>query len=138
MDTYWLKVILMLLLFWVALHYSNKGLRKWLQVDKKKMFSYHHVNATHRTIDGIIRICVMLLLIISLFINIERNPQEPLWYLQTHIILFAYIVVSETVTVIMEKRYAVNKNDYLFTLFELVIIVIFSLLLYFTNFFGLI
>ena len=80
----------------------------------------------------------MLLLIVSLVINLERIPQDPLWYLQTHIILFAFIVISETVTAIMEKRYAENKNDYLFTLFQLGVIVTSSLVLYFTDFFGLI
>jgi hypothetical protein len=76
----------------------------------------------------------MLLLIISLFINIERIPVEPLWYLQTHIIMFVFIIVKETARTIMEKRYAENKNDYLFTLFQLGIIVAFSLSLFLTNF----
>ncbi|WP_273851956.1 DUF4181 domain-containing protein [Guptibacillus spartinae] len=138
METFWLKLIFILFLLWAILHYSNKGLRKWLQVDKRKMFSYHHVNARHRRIDWTIRIGVMLLLIVSLVINLERIPQDPLWYLQTHIILFAFIVISETVTAIMEKRYAENKHDYLFTLFQLGVIVTSSLVLYFTDFFGLI
>ena len=79
----------------------------------------------------------MLLLIISVFINVERIPLEPLWYFQTHIIMFVFIIVLETARAIMEKRYAENKNDYLFTLSQLGIIVVFSLTLFLTNFFWL-
>lgn len=137
MDTFWLKFILIISMLGLALYFSNKALRKWLQVEKKSMFSYHHVNETHRKIDWTIRISFMLLLIISVFINVERIPLEPLWYFQTHIIMFVFIIVLETARAIMEKRYAENKNDYLFTLSQLGIIVVFSLTLFLTNFFWL-
>ncbi|WP_273833944.1 DUF4181 domain-containing protein [Guptibacillus sedimenti] len=137
METFWITVILVLSAFCLGLYYLNKALRKWLKVEKKSMFSYNHVNGTHRKIDWAIRISFMLLLISSLFINIERIPLEPLWYLQTHIIMFVFIIVLETARAIMEKLYAENKNDYLFTLFQLGIIVAFLLSLFRTNFFWL-
>ncbi|PFG12205.1 DUF4181 domain-containing protein [Bacillus sp. es.036] len=137
METFWVTVILVLSTFGLGLYYLKKALRKWLKVEKKSMFSYNHVNDTHRKLDWTIRISFMLLLISGLFINIERIPLEPLWYLQTHIIMFGFIIVTETVRAIMEKRYAENKNDYLFTLFQLGVIVVFLLSLFLTNFFWL-
>ncbi len=137
LETFWLKFILIISILGLALYFSNKALRKWLKVEKKSMFSYNHVNDTHRKIDWTIRISFMLLLIISLFINIERIHLEPLWYLQTYTIMFVFIIVTETARAVMEKRYAENKNDYLFTLFQLGFIIVFSLSLFFTNFFWL-
>lgn len=131
MNALWGQFLFILLAFSIVYTASEKILRKWLHVDKKKLFSYNHVNRTHGKIDWTIRISFMLLLIISLFYHIDRIPEEPIWYFQTPIIIFAYIVVSETVTAIMEKRHAPNKNDYLFTLIQLGMIVIFSLIVYF-------
>ncbi|MEG0440648.1 MAG: DUF4181 domain-containing protein, partial [Solibacillus sp.] len=71
------------------------------------------------------------------FININRDSLTPIWFLETHILLFAFITVSEIVRIIMEKRYAENKNDYIFSAIQLVLILIFLLLLFSTNFFGL-
>lgn len=137
MEGFWFTIILVLSAFGLALYYLNKALRKWLKVEKKSMFSYNHVNETHRKVDWTIRISFMLLLISSLFINIERIPLEPLWYLQAHIIVFGFIVATETARAIMEKLYAENKNDYLFTLLQLGVIVVFLLSLLLTNFFWL-
>ena len=60
-----------------------------------------------------------------------------IWFLQPNIQLIIYIIVSETVTIIMEKRYAENKNDYILTTIQLVVILIFLILMYSTAFFGL-
>lgn len=113
---------------------------KWLKVEKKKFFSYNHVNTKHKKIDWIIRITFLLLLIISTTINIMRLQKglEKIWYLETYVILFIFIIVTETARALMERRYAKDRNDYKYTIVQLVFISILLFLTYSTNFFGLV
>nr|WP_255731303.1 DUF4181 domain-containing protein [Solibacillus sp. MA9] len=124
-------------IFGLFLFLINKFLRKWLNVKKKKLFSYNHVNDKHKKIDWTIRIIFIFFLFISFFINVNRDPLEHIWFLETHILMFVFIIVSEIVRVIMEKRYAENKNDYIFSAIQLVVISIFLLSVFSTDFYGL-
>ncbi|WLR58989.1 DUF4181 domain-containing protein [Guptibacillus hwajinpoensis] len=137
METFFPKVIIMMTVAGVALYFINKALRKWLKVEKKQIFSYNHVNEVHKKWDWGIRISFIVLLIISFVVNIYRGFHDPIWYLQTHILLFVFIIASEAVRVIMEKKYAANKNDYIFTSIQLALILLFLTSMFSTNFFGL-
>ncbi|MEC5424740.1 DUF4181 domain-containing protein [Virgibacillus sp. C22-A2] len=53
---FWLKLILALTLFALLLIAFNAVMSKWLKVEKKKFFSYNHVNEKHKKVDWIIRI----------------------------------------------------------------------------------
>lgn len=131
------KLILVLSTFGLFLFLINKFLRKWLNVEKKKLFSYDYVNDKHKKIDWTIRIIFIFFLSISVFINVNREPLKHIWFLETHILLFVVIIVTEIVRVIMEKRYADNKNDYIFSTIQLIVISIFLLSVFSTDFFGL-
>lgn len=137
MGEVFLKLVLVLSVFGLLLFLINKLLRTWLNVEKKKVFSYNHVNDKHKKIDWTIRIIFIFILFIGFFININRDPLKPIWFLEVHILLFAFIFVSEIVRAMMEKRYAENKNDYIFTVLQLVTILVCLLLMYSTDFFGL-
>ncbi|WP_283152730.1 DUF4181 domain-containing protein [Guptibacillus hwajinpoensis] len=137
METIFPKVIIMMTVAGFALYFINKALRKWLKVEKKPIFSYNHVNELHKKWDWGIRISFIVLLIISFVVNIYRGFHDPIWYLQTHILLFVFIIASEAVRVIMEKKYAANRNDYIFTSIQLALIIIFLTSMFSTNFFGL-
>ena len=137
MGEVFVKLILVLSIYGVCLFLINKFTRKWLNVEKKKLFSYNHVNDKHKKIDWIIRITCVFFLTIGFFINASRDFVKPIWFLEAHIILFAFIIVSEIVRIIMEKRYAENKNDYIFSAIQLVVGSIFLLSVFLTNFFGL-
>jgi hypothetical protein len=112
-------------------------MRKWFKVKKKKLFSYNHLNEKHKKVDWIIRITFVILIIVGGFYNAIQNPLERIWFLETHIVMFAFILASETVRAVMEKRYAENRNDYKYTLSQLGFISLSLLLIFTTNFFGL-
>ncbi|MFB7640460.1 DUF4181 domain-containing protein [Peribacillus butanolivorans] len=137
MESVFVKLILVLSIFGLFLFFINKVLRKWLNVEKKKLFSYGHVNDKHKKIDWTTRIIFIVFLFIGFFTNVKRDPLEHIWFLETHILLFVFIIASETARVIMEKRYAENRNDYIFSTIQLVIILIFLLSVFTTDFFGL-
>ncbi|EGQ27929.1 hypothetical protein HMPREF9372_0088 [Sporosarcina newyorkensis 2681] len=106
MGSIFVKLILMISVFSLFVFFLNKILRKWLNVEKKKPFSYDHVNAKHKKIDWTIRIASIVLLLIGYSVNITRVPTERIWFLETYFILFAFLIVSETVELLW-------KNDML-------------------------
>lgn len=53
MDLFYL--ILLLIVFGLILFFINKAVRKRLNVEKRKFFSYGHVNEKHKKIDWSIR-----------------------------------------------------------------------------------
>jgi hypothetical protein len=140
LDHFLLNVLLLLTIYSLLIYIFNKVMRKWLKVEKKKFFSYNQVNHKHIKIDWIIRITFLLLLIISTTMNIMRMQKglEKIWFLETYVILFIFIIVTETARALMERKYAENRNDFKFTIIQLVFISILLFLTYTTNFFGLV
>ncbi|WP_286166413.1 DUF4181 domain-containing protein [Bacillus sp. E(2018)] len=131
-----MKFLFIISIYGLLVFTFNKIIRKWLKVEKKKLFSYNHLNRSHKKIDWTIRIASVFILIISSIINIYRT--EKLWILESYVLVFLFIIVSETVRAVMEWRYAENKNDYLYTMIQLAFVILFLLMVYNTNLFGLV
>ncbi|MFP7226492.1 DUF4181 domain-containing protein, partial [Priestia filamentosa] len=89
-----ISLLAIILLFWISF---NTIMRKWLKVKKKKLFSYNHVNEKHKKMDWTIRIITIASILIGFIINISRDSTDWFWFLQSWVILFIFIVVSETV-----------------------------------------
>ncbi|MEK5080705.1 DUF4181 domain-containing protein [Solibacillus sp. FSL W7-1436] len=137
MDNFFANLILISSIFGLVLFFMNKFLRKWLNVEKKEIFSNHFVNKQHKKIDWTIRIAFIVVMLFGFFINISQDSSKHIWFLQPYILLFGLIIVTELVRIVMEKRYAANKNDYIFTAVQLVVISLFLLAVFSTDFFGL-
>jgi hypothetical protein len=135
-SDFWLKLAALLLIYSLLLFLLNILLRKWLKVERKKFFSYNHINEKHKKMDWKIRLTFLIVLLIGFFINISRETGDQILFLQPYILLFIFLVVSETARAVMEKKYAKNKNDYVFTVSQLVFNIGFLIPLFFTNFFG--
>lgn len=137
MDNVLTSLILISSIFGLVLFFMNKFLRKWLNVEKKEFFSNNFVNQKHKKIDWTIRITFIVVVLFGFFVNVSENPSRHIWLLQPHILMFGLIFVTELVRIVMEKRYAANKNDYIFTTVQLVVISMFLLAVFSTDFFGL-
>ncbi|WP_233569871.1 DUF4181 domain-containing protein [Falsibacillus albus] len=127
---------MILAIYFVVQLAINYLLRKWLKVKRKKLFSYNHLNEKHKKIDWTIRIITIVLLVIGTTINATRIPTEQFWFLQTYFILFMMIFSTETTRAIMEKKYAENRNDYLYTTFQLIFASILVISIFTTDFWG--
>lgn len=137
MENVLTNLILISSIFGIVLFFINKLLRKWLNVEKKEFFSNHFVNEKHKKIDRTIRISFIVLILFVFFTNVSGNPLKHIWFLQPYILLFGLVIVTELVRIVMEKRYAANKNDYIFTAVQLVVISLFLLAVFSTDFFEL-
>lgn len=107
----------------VVIFLLNMLLRKMLGVGKRKRFSNNYVNEKHQRIDWTIRMVMVFAIVITAIFAF--------YSIQIYMI-FIFVIfgaIQETVRAVMEKKYAENPNDYLFTLiqFPLAIIVIFTL-----------
>ncbi|MBG9810069.1 DUF4181 domain-containing protein [Priestia filamentosa] len=129
-----ISLLAIILLLWISF---NTIMRKWLKVKKKKLFSYNHVNEKHKKMDWTIRVITIVSILIGFIINISRDSTDWFWFLQSWVILFIFIVVSETVRAIMERKYAKNPNAYKLTISELLFVIILFFILFKTDFFGL-
>lgn len=130
-----LKFFIFIFALWLTLFLFGKVMRRLLKVERKKLFSYNHVNLRHKKIDWGIRIAVIILMIIGACINIARFPSTIL-FLEPYFLLFVLIFLAESVTVWMEWKYAENRKAYLVTLIQLIFIIIILIILYVTNIFG--
>src|SRR5690606_15274395 len=118
-DNFLTNLILIVAIFGLVLFFVNKFLRKWLNVEKKEFFSNHFVNEKHKKIDWTVRITFIVVMLFGFFFNVSEDPSKHIWLLQPHILMLGLIIVTELVRIIMEKRYAANKNDYIFTAVQL-------------------
>lgn len=135
-SMFWLKLLFLLTVFSVLMISFNAIMRRWLGVEKRKAFSHNHVNDKHKKIDWSIRLIFIAIMVIGGFINVTMIPREPYLFLQPWFLLFVLIFVTETVRAVMERRYAKNPNAYVFTVFQLVFTMILLILIFTTDFFG--
>lgn len=135
-SSFWLNLFLLLTIFFVLVGVFNAILRRWLGVQKPKAFSYNHVNDQHKKVDWSIRIFFIALMVLGYFINMARLPQERYLLLETWFLLFGLMFTMEIARVIMERKYAKNPNAYIYTLGQLVFILIIIVTLFSTDFFG--
>ncbi|MFE7064955.1 DUF4181 domain-containing protein [Sutcliffiella sp. NPDC057660] len=135
---FWLKLLLVLSIFGVVVYLYKSMIRKFLKVEKKKFFSYNHINEKHKKIDWAIRITIVVCMLIGYFTNVLKDFSKGYWFLETYFLLLLFIIITEIATAIIEWKYAKNKNAYLFTIFQLLFIITFMLIMFATDFFGMI
>ena len=131
------KFFLFLFVLWLVMFLFAVVARRILKVEKKKMFSHNHLNTTHKRIDWVIRIIFILIMIIGAFINISRLPSQPILFLESYILLILLVLLTEIVRAVMEWKYAENRNAYVFTVVQLLFMILLLILIYVTDFFGL-
>lgn len=133
----WGKIVLLIVAMFVLMFIFNRIMLKLLKVEKKKMFSYNHVNGLHKKNDWILRIAFIIVIIIF---NMRQFESPELanspWYFLG--VLIIYFVLDELVRAFMEWKYATNRKDYIYTLSEMLFMIIVIFAFAQTNFLGLI
>lgn len=95
----------------VSIALFNAIMRKVLNVKRRKFFSYNFVNDFHKKGEWILRISFVIIYTV-IAVNDAMNP------------FFFYAIIAFTISLsgfraIVEKKYAENSKDYIFTLSEL-------------------
>lgn len=108
---------------------------KVLNVEKRRLFSSKSVNNLHKKIEGILRITFLIIYIVFIMRQFEAPElaNSP-WYFLS--VLMIYFVLDELVRAFMEWKYAINRKEYMYTLSELLFIVMLIIVCVQYNFFG--
>ena len=112
-------------------------IRKLLGVERKKWFSYNHLNDRHKKIDWSVRIIFTILFLISSYYMIDNDTVGFPWYFETWFILIVFLIMSEMLRALMEWKYAENKRDFVATIAEMMFMISIVFLTITTDFFGL-
>lgn len=132
----WRKIFLIIGILSLLLFIFDFLMRKYLNLEKGKIFSHNHVNEKHKKIDWIIRISYLIIILMTQLFIIRSN-RETIWYLQIWFIMFVYLTTSEMVKAFMEWKYAENRKKYIFTISKLIFTLILLWILFSTNFLNL-
>lgn len=110
---FWWRMFLFLAGSFLAIFIVNTILRKLLGVKKKSFFSYNFINSFHEKADWSIRILTIVCIIFLAVFAVDKIPAYMF-------VLFVIAgLVQETLRAVMEKKYAENPNDYLFTIIQM-------------------
>lgn len=135
---FWQELFLLLTIVLLLLVSFNALMRKLLKVEKKKFFSYNHVNEKHSKIDWTIRITFIVILLLRYFVDTTRDPMDSIWFFEPWLLMMVFIVATEVARATKEYKYAENQNAYKLTISQLVFIVVIFLTLYLSNFLGMV
>ncbi|QHJ69124.1 DUF4181 domain-containing protein [Planococcus halotolerans] len=135
---FWWKWMLMMATVILSVIVFNAIMRKLLNVERQKFFSYNHINEKHKKVDWTIRISTVVVLLLGFAINSTRNPTDWFWFFQPWNILLLFLISSQTAKAIMERKYAENRNRYKVTIGETVFILALFVSLYLTDFWGIV
>lgn len=133
---FWVKLFLLIAFMSAAGFSFTAIMRKWLKVEKPKRFSHNHVNDLHKRIDWSLRGVFVALMLIGYFVNISRAPQESILFLEVWFLLFALLIITETVRAVMERKYAKNPNAYIVTMSQLAFWGVLVSSIFMTDFYG--
>lgn len=133
---FWLKLIIILGVFLLLLFSFHTVMRKLLKLEKVKFFSNNYLNEEHKKIDRKIRITSIVVLLIGFIINVIRGPVDKFWFFEPYFLFFLSIIASESARTFMEWKYQENRKAYIFTINQLVFLVIFMVSLFTTDFYA--
>lgn len=137
-SSFWINLLVILGIFFILTYLFSFVMRKWLKVKKPKMFSHNHVNDKHKKIDWIFRGIFIVLILTGGVVNINRIPLEPILFLESWFLLLTLVAATEILRAVMEKRYAENPKAYIFTISQLIFIMVLLISLFTTDFWGII
>ncbi|WP_404406998.1 DUF4181 domain-containing protein [Jeotgalibacillus malaysiensis] len=132
-------VFLVFIIIMIIVMMFRPIMRRVLGADKFKIFSYdNYVNKKHKKFDWIIRITTIIGIITlgAIQISTINRGGELRWYLWPYIVIFAMIPLTESLRAYMEWKYAENRNNYKVTLLDLGLLVIITIIIFATGFFG--
>ncbi|WP_174615096.1 DUF4181 domain-containing protein [Virgibacillus ihumii] len=117
---FWVKLFGMLGGLVLIIFLFNIIMRKVLHVERKKPFSYNHINETHKKADWTLRIIYIILAIVSIIV-FSVNYQLMKYSAAVSLgLTVVFLILEEALRAVMEFKYKKGKNDYLLTINQLV------------------
>jgi Domain of unknown function (DUF4181) len=129
MGLYLLKLILLVLIFFLLLYAAHLAISSWLGVERRKIWSHEIIiNEHHEKADKIHRWTMVIFLISCPVIDVFYDFEH--WYQNPYIYFLLILLSSNLTKAYMERKYIEDKREYRYTLFETGIISILLSLLF--------
>lgn len=135
--TFWIKLALFCMSLYVVITIFSMLIRRLLHVEKEKSFFYKSINAQHKKWDRVIRIGFIVVMLPIISIGSYWSEPGNIWMFVPIIGTLAFLILTELWKAYMQWRYAENRNDYLYTLIQLVFMISLVIIIVMTDFFGL-
>lgn len=134
---FWFETVLFFIVLFFLLTVFNVVMRRWLGIEKRKLVFDPMVNDHHKKIDTRLRDSFIVVIFIGFLINSTRRDlnQDPLLILEPWFLVIVFIIFDELLQAYMERKYAKNPNDYLYTLSKLVFLILIIAVFFTTAFF---
>lgn len=133
-----LNLVILIVTFSLIIFIFNWIIRRLLNVEHPKFFSNNYVNDKHKKYDKRIGVISFIGYMTASFYLIFNSTEDfeitNAWYL--FIIGTAFLIVQELMRAYMEWKYLKGKNDYLFTLIQLIFITAIIIIVLKNGFFG--
>ena len=136
MIDFLIKLIVFLISIVLVLIIFNYAVRKLLGVDRRKWFSYNHINERHKRLDWSVRIVFVIYLFFVFLYTANNIEVGTPWYFQTWFIVIIFLIISELIRAFIEWKYVENKKAFIATFLELCFAISIIILTITTNFFG--
>lgn len=120
---FWLLFVLCALGIFILIAIVKWVLRKIFNIEKekKKLFSYNHINALHKKVDWGIRISSSIILILLVFYSIELQEFPAILSLN---VLVVFTIIDFATKAFFEWKYSDNPKHSILTISEMIIWVI--------------
>lgn len=132
-----IKLVYVIGIFLMITSLFNVIMRRYLKLEKRSMFSSSHVNKNHKKIDRKIVFIYIIITIILSYMGIYKYNNEGVWKFIPAISALMLIVVSQMTKAFMEWKYSVNPKEYIFTLSQLIFLMILFWITVKSSFFNL-
>ncbi|MBP1949366.1 DUF4181 domain-containing protein [Virgibacillus litoralis] len=131
------KLIVLIVVLSLIIFIFNTIMRKILKVKRTKFFSQTHVNDLHKKGDRIIVILTVIATIVAAIIFYDL-PSLPINNsLAVFMVSMVFLFLQEVFHAIIEWKYKKGQNDYLYTIFQLIFVLIVGYFAFQSGGFGL-
>ncbi|QHE60435.1 DUF4181 domain-containing protein [Rossellomorea vietnamensis] len=116
MGLFFLKVILILMIYLLLMYTFHRGISSWLSVDKRKIFSHDIINEHHEKADTIHRKIMVFALFSCVIIDVIFDFEY--WYQNPYSYVLILLFSGSFLKAYMEWKYVENKRECTYTVLE--------------------
>jgi Domain of unknown function (DUF4181) len=116
MGLFFLKIILILMIYLLLMYTFHRGISSWLGVSKRKIFSHDIINEHHEKADMVHGKIMIAALFACVMIDVIFDFKS--WYQNPYSYMLLLLISSSFLKAYMEWKYVENKRECTYTVLE--------------------
>ncbi|TMU87240.1 DUF4181 domain-containing protein [Bacillus sp. BHET2] len=115
---FFIKLLFVMVMYFLFIYLFHHLISRWLDVEKRKIFSHELINAQHEKGDKVIRSLAAVTYIVGFIIIIVTDFEPDSWYFQLYGIMAFFFVVGQLWKAFMEKKNIDDIREFTYTMME--------------------